>query len=131
MIDLLQLKVPASTEFDGVSLKSVLLSEKNALPVRTLVTDSQRIERPEPWRQSSVMRGPWRLINGREFYDIGSDPGQQTDIASKHPEVVRQWRQDYERWWNDIAHVFEEAPAIALYPEETSNDHHNPRHAHG
>lgn len=113
-IDLLSLKVSRPVAFDGISLKPVLTGQAGSVPLRTLITDSQRIERPEKWRRSAVMRGSWRLINGTELYDIQKDPGQTRDVAAENPKIVKQLRQDYERWWRDISPVFEEAPAIAL-----------------
>jgi hypothetical protein len=31
----------------------------------------------------SVMRGPWRLINGKALYNIKADPGQTRDLAGR------------------------------------------------
>jgi arylsulfatase A-like enzyme len=115
-IDLLHLKLPREVEFDGSSLKSVWLGEVDQLPLRTLVTDSQRLEQPVKWRQSSVMEGSWRLINGKELYDIARDPGQENDLAEKNPKKVRQLRDEYERWWEDISPTFGHSPAIQLCP---------------
>ena len=30
----------------------------------------------------------WRLVNGKELYDINVDPGQKNNIASANPKVV-------------------------------------------
>src|SRR5690606_34735471 len=62
LVDLLELEMPQNVLFDGRSLKPVLLGTKKRLPLRTLITDSQRLEKPVKWRQSSVMRGKWRLV---------------------------------------------------------------------
>lgn len=35
-------------------------------------------------------------------YDIQADPGQKTDIATQHPEVVQRLRDDYEAWWKSL-----------------------------
>ena len=51
-----------------------------------IVTDSQRVENPIKWKDSATMSQRWRLINGKELYDIQADPGQQHDIADAHPE---------------------------------------------
>ena len=34
------------------------------------------------------MSGKWRLVNGKQLYDIRRDPGQKDDIAGKHPDQV-------------------------------------------
>lgn len=114
IIDLLDLKVSGEITFDGRSIKPVLTGGGVHLPARTLITDSQRLEKPEKWRRSAVMRGPWRLINGTELYNIYDDPGQDRDMARQDPGRVKALRSDYEAWWQDISSVFDEAPAIVL-----------------
>ena len=54
------------------------------------------------------MQKTLRLINGAELYDLSIDPGQKTDISSQHPELVSQLRQQYETWYKDIYHNWEE-----------------------
>jgi len=45
------------------------------------------------------MRDDWRLINGSELYWLADDPGQRNDVASDHPEIVKELREAYEAWW--------------------------------
>ena len=118
LVDLLDLSLEKAIAFDGLSLAPVLLGEQDSLDTRTLITDSQRLERPVKWRQSSTMCGPWRLINGEALYNLTNDPGQDQDIAVQYPEMVRQLRSDYEAWWEDIRPVFREVPAITVCPPE-------------
>ena len=68
-------------------------------PDRALVTDSQRLAHPVKWRKSAVMTDRWRLVNGRELFDIESDPGQRHDLAAAHPGVVLALRGAYDEWW--------------------------------
>ena len=119
LVDLLGLSMNNKIAFDGTSLAPVLLSQQDTLDTRTLITDSQRLEKPVKWRRSSAMRGPWRLINGEELYNLTNDPGQNQDVAAQHPAVVNQLRTDYEAWWEGIRPVFDEAPAITICPPET------------
>ena len=42
---------------------------------RVVITDTQRLPHPIKWRFSAVMQGDWRLIRGKELYDLSSDPG--------------------------------------------------------
>jgi hypothetical protein len=48
------------------------------------------------------MRGRWRLVHGTELYDLSSDPGQASNIAAKHPGVVKELRDHYEKWWAGV-----------------------------
>jgi hypothetical protein len=59
-------------------------------------------EIPVKWLNSVVMTEQWRLIQGKELYDIKHDPGQKQDIAKNHPDVVADLRQQYERHWAEV-----------------------------
>ena len=93
----------AEVKFDGLSLKDLIDPTTDvAWPERFLVTDSQRVVDPVKWRQSSVMSQQYRLINGKELYDITKDPGQEKNIAKNKPNQVKKMRAFYEAWWTEI-----------------------------
>ena len=73
---------------------------------RVVITDTQRLPHPIKWRFSAVMQGDWRLIRGKELYDLSSDPGQRKDIAAQHPEVVAKLRAEYDTWWQQCSLEF-------------------------
>jgi len=106
--------LPSPKDVDGVSLSSLLNDNATARPGRVLVADSQRIEYPEQWRQSAVMTERWRLVNGKQLFDINADPGQKTDVASAHPDVVAKLREDYLGWWDHISPTFDDFPRITI-----------------
>jgi arylsulfatase B len=120
LIDLCDLDPPAGVKFDGTSLVPLLSDEAPGdWPDRILVTDSQRVKDPIKWKSSAVMTGRWRLINGKELYDIKSDPGQKRDVASQHPNVVRRLTDFYEAWWAELEPTFADATSIYLgHPDE-------------
>jgi len=101
-------------KFDGDSLVPLLMGRDNNWPDRTLITDSQRIEHPEKWRKSAVMTDRWRLVNGKELYDMRVDPGQKNDVAGEYPEVAARLRKAYEDWWADISERFDEYCEIII-----------------
>jgi|TARA_B110000037_G_scaffold17525_3_gene18220 arylsulfatase B len=107
--------IPASLKFDGTSIKELLYKgDSIAWPARYLITDSQRVRDPIKWRGSSVMSQKWRLINGKELYDITADPGQKNNIAAAHPEQVQAMRQFYEDWWAELEPTFSQTTEIHL-----------------
>jgi len=114
ILDLCGVEVPDGRTFHGKSVAPLLRSEREDWQERTMVTDSQRITNPVKWRQSSVMTNRWRLINGEELYDMDVDPGQRTDVAASHPEVVAELRDEYEKWWEIVSEQFEEDIPISL-----------------
>ncbi len=92
---------PGKRTFHGKSLKPLLYGQD--WPQRVVVTDSQRLSKPLKWRLSCVMTDNYRLINGSSLYDISTDPEQRTDIAAQNPQIVRQLRDEYEKWWDMVA----------------------------
>jgi len=133
LIELCGLERPAGIEFDGDSIVDLLRGRTTGWKDRVLVTDSQRIEHPQKWRKSAVMTDRWRLINGKELYDIKADPGQESDLARKNPQVVDKLRREYDKWWADISTRFGEYCRIIV-----GSEHENPSmltshdwHAHG
>ena len=123
--------LPDPRRLHGSSLVPLLRSEEQAWPDRAIVTDSQRVECPIKWRQSATMTEQWRLINGQELYDIEADPGQEHDVAARHPHVVARLREEYEKWWELVSRRFGDDPAIIIGSDQeaqtriTCHDWHN------
>ncbi len=120
LADLCGVTIPERLSLDGRSLRPLLLPAADTdWPDRALVTDSQRVKDPIKWRKSSVMTSRWRLVNGKELYDIDADPGQREDVAGQHPEVLERLTAFYEEWWAELEPTFARDVAIALgHPAE-------------
>ncbi len=115
LLDLCGAAAPKSVKFDGVSIRSLLYNKDVASwPDRILVTDSQRVRDPIKWRKSSVMTDQYRLINGKELYDIKQDPSQKRDVAAEHPKVVNRLREFYDEWWAELEPTFAQTTEIYL-----------------
>lgn len=99
---------------DGISLAARLRDPAAQLPERTLFVHSQRILIPEKWRKSAVMTERWRLVNGKQLYDIVADPGQKRDLAAAQPELVARLRKAYDGWWDSLAEVRSQSVHIGL-----------------
>jgi arylsulfatase A-like enzyme len=132
LIELCGLKRPQHVQFDGASLAPLFRAEVSGWPDRTLLVHSQRIEHPEKWRKCAVMTQKWRLINGKELYDIKADPAQNNDVAGEHSGVVETLRQSYECWWTDLSKVFDKYCYIVIGSDKEnptrlmSHDWHGP-----
>ncbi|HSW00641.1 MAG TPA: sulfatase-like hydrolase/transferase [Sedimentisphaerales bacterium] len=130
LIELCGLPGPTGVTFDGASIGPLLKAKETGWPDRVVVTDSQRVEHPQKWRQSAVMTDRWRLVNGRELYDISADPGQKNDVSREHSEVVRELRDAYETWWLDVSARFDAYCDIVIGSDKenpsrlTSHDWH-------
>ena len=68
-----------------------------------MVDGNYQMEHPQPWRNAVALTARWRLVNGGELYDMEQDPGQRTNVATQHPDIVRDLRGQYDRWWEQMA----------------------------
>lgn len=108
LLDLCGVKVPSERSFHGQSLKPLMTGSKGGnWNERVLVADTQRVARPVKWQKSCVMKNRWRLINGKELYDLASDPGQRKDLSGAHPEIVAELREGYCKWWQLVSEQFD------------------------
>ncbi len=128
LLEMTGVKKPQEVTFDGVSIASLLDPNKKVdWPDRYVISDSQRVRDPIKWRGSSVMSEQYRLIKGKELYDINADPGQKTDIADTNPMVVEKMRDFYEKWWAELEPTFSQTTEIYLghpdHPEVTLTAH--------
>jgi len=118
LIDLCAISAPKNIKFDGRSIRPLLEGkaklDDDSWPDRILVTDSQRVKDPIKWRKSSVMTSQWRLVNGKELYDIKSDPGQKKNVAKDHPKVVERLVNFYDSWWEELEPTFDQDCPIYL-----------------
>lgn len=109
-----KLRGSLQAQVEGRSLVPLLQSASAAWPERIFVRHIGR------WPQGADPRGfkygpvsvrnqRWQLVNpGREnarqweLYDLAADPGQKSNVAADHPQVVRQLEAAYDRWWDDV-----------------------------
>ena len=108
-------KKPRGLKWDGMSIRTLLDPEENDhIPERMLVTDSQRVRDPIKWKQTAVMSQRWRLVNGKELFDIQADPGQLENVASANPAQVAKMEAFYDRWWAELEPTFSQTTEIYL-----------------
>jgi len=104
-VDLCSLQLPKTVRFDGTSLRPLLMDAQPVWPDRTLMEGAVHnfVPLPRPkWTKGAVMRENWRLIDGKELYDIATDPGQNVNVAAKHPKIVEELKASYESYWQDV-----------------------------
>ncbi len=113
-IGLCGLKRPDGVAFDGRDISGLLRGVAGDWADRPICVDTQRIEIPKKWKQCAVMTYQWRLINGKELYDMRADPGQKKDVAGQHPQVVARLRKAYEAWWASVSEHFDAYSRIPI-----------------
>lgn len=104
LIELCELTPPAKMRaLDGLSLAPLLRGATDNLPDRKLVVQYSRMGQPRPKSgDAAVLWRNWRLVKDTELYDIAEDPGQNNDVAEEHPNVIREMRDHYKRWWSSV-----------------------------
>lgn len=98
LINLCDLTPSRDVKYDGIDLFS---DEKRT--DRIEVIDTQRGEFLEKHKETCVMKDDWRLIYGKELYNLATDKGQRKDVAAEHPELVAELSEAYEQWWDKIS----------------------------
>ena len=109
-------------QVEGRSLLPLLLGQKIRIPDRYLF--SQKARWPtgsEPnkhqWNNFAVRNDRYRLV-GQQLFDLLADPGQKTDVAARHPGVVKEMRDAYDKFWKDARPLMvnEQAPMSKTRP---------------
>ena len=114
-------KLPAGhLPLDGKDLTPLIKDGPKNWPDRVLISDSQRMEMLTKWRKSAVMTQRWRLVNGKELYDMNVDPGQKKNIADKKPAIVKRLRAEYETWWKKVSDRGDEFCRIGVGADDST-----------
>lgn len=101
LVELCGLNVSGDIHWDGQSFAGILDGGAEDFRDRTeFIQFHQGSELPDIW-ESAVMTPEWRLIRGRELYDIKKDPGQRNDVAGQYPHVVERLRREQMDWWEE------------------------------
>lgn len=88
---------------DGRSLMPLLRGDGAGWPERTLYTQWHRGDEPQLYRACAARTQRYKLLDGKELYDLLEDPGEQRDIGAAHPAIVARMREGYERWFQDVS----------------------------
>ena len=101
-VDLLGLDFNPVKKLDGKSLTPLLEAKNDTWENRILYMDTQREQNLIKYRKYTVMDKDWRLVDGKELYNINTDLGQENNIISAHPEVAARLGVGYETWWQSF-----------------------------
>jgi arylsulfatase A-like enzyme len=96
-------------EPDGRSLLPILMGGKQPADWTDRVVPTHVARWPSgtpveklPFLFASVRDQRHSLVEGRELYDLESDPGESDDIAQKNPEIVERLRKAHLDWWESV-----------------------------
>ncbi|HEY3318986.1 MAG TPA: arylsulfatase [Planctomycetota bacterium] len=55
--------------------------------------------------------------NGWRLYDLKADPGEKSDVAVQHPEVVTKLTAAYDAWWTEVLQCMDNEKAYLTAPK--------------
>lgn len=107
LADFCDVEIPKILDIDGKSLKSAIEGkESKDLNDRTMFVQlhggvglKHLKGAPHHYLESAVIKNNWRLVNGKELYNLENDLLQENDIASIHPKLVTQLQNEYKQWF--------------------------------
>lgn len=112
LLDLCGLSAPEDVRFDGISLAKALKDPTASLPDRMFVVQYGGRTRAEKG-DACVVWGVWRLVHGRELYNIAQDRSQQHDVSTQYPDILKRMQDFYESWWSGLKdRVYEYQPLL-------------------
>jgi arylsulfatase A-like enzyme len=137
-----KLSAPVKAQVEGRSLVPLLKDAQANWPDRYFVRHIGRWPKganPNDYKyvQVSVRWQRYHLVNDSNqnvkrwaLYDVQADPGEKTDIAAAHPDIVKTMDAEYDKWWAEVLPqlVNETAsqPAVNPYHEEYWKQYRGP-----
>lgn len=123
MLEACGVSKPAQVKFDGVSLWPILDKRDRGWPDRVLHSQWHRGDAPELFRAHAARTQRWKLVDGKELYDMEKDPAEADNVAGAHPEIVARLRKETERWFQDVSASRGGYPPCRIY---IGTPHENP-----
>jgi len=98
-------QIPRNVSLDGRSLLPLLENRDAPWADRYVFVHLGRWAKGEAdaakFTNCAVRNQRFRLVNNRELYDLGADPGETTNVIEQHPQVIAEMRAAYDAWWQE------------------------------
>ncbi len=108
LLDLCDIPLPKGPALDGQNLAPFLLAGRGEALDRTLYFWSDApVTGVGPrlglrHRNYAVRRGPWKLVGGKELFDLSRDPYEQKNLAERQPGRVKELQEAFDRWAQEV-----------------------------
>jgi arylsulfatase A-like enzyme len=111
LLALADVAIPAEVEFDGENLAPVLLGKSEGSRSAPLFwrrpPDRKFTDGPTPHPDLAVRDHDWKLLceydgTKPELYDLAADPGETTNLAAQHPEIVSRLAKAVVAWHESL-----------------------------
>ena len=114
---------PPKGQVEGRSLVPLIDGDSVKWEDRFLVTHKGRWktgENPDKsqWKGFAIRNQKYRFVSNDSLFDMEKDPGQTKNIIDKHPEIVKEMREFYDKWWKETRPLMvnESAPMSKTWP---------------
>ncbi|HYO83338.1 MAG TPA: arylsulfatase [Bryobacteraceae bacterium] len=94
---------PSGSTLDGRSLLPLFRNANAEWRERTIFTQWHRGDEPVLFQNCMARTQRWKLVNGKELYDLDADPAESKNLADTHPDVAANLRREYEDWFRDVS----------------------------
>jgi arylsulfatase A-like enzyme len=127
-------------QVDGRSLVPLLQNPQAVWEDRVLVTHVGRWPKGAniddyKYAKCSVRTARWHMVCDRDrvkhwqLFDVQKDPGETSDVADEHPQVVNELDAAYDKWWESLPPLLVNENAVgpqvnpfkALYEKQFGN----------
>lgn len=93
-------------QIEGRSLVPLLKDPTSTWAKRFLIHHVGAWEQGESaqskYKRYAIQDERFSLVNNTELYDLEEDPAETRNVITEHPEIVKQLRSKYERWWTRV-----------------------------
>lgn len=112
-------KVPEDRVIDGVDQTELLLGRKPEGNRETFIYMAHENRGKNIYAVNAIRRGNWKYLRAEqviadyaqdherehvvELYDLSSDIGETKNVASQHPELVKELEAELSAWWAEAA----------------------------
>ncbi|MGY6649753.1 arylsulfatase [Wenyingzhuangia sp. IMCC45574] len=95
LLHLCGIEASAKIKQDGVDLSALLRKKEKDLKERSIFIHHRQDWRPpQDVDKTCIVKNQWRLVNGKELYDVSKDRNQQNNVAAQYPKLVKQLLQE-------------------------------------
>ncbi|WP_298532265.1 arylsulfatase [uncultured Algibacter sp.] len=91
LAELCELSIPDDKKLDGVDFSGLLTNKHEKLADRTIFVHNRQDWRPPTSvTNTCIIKNDWRLINGKNLFDIEKDRLQKNDVSKEFPEITKE-----------------------------------------
>jgi len=111
------------SQVEGRSLVPLLKDPQADWAERYFVTHVGRWDKglpPRKFGECSIRSSRYSMVYGKsawELYDLKVDPGQDKDVAARHPDIMKAAAAAYDQWWQDVLPHLENEDAYKTAPK--------------